>query len=200
MPDVADVIQIALAFEGVEGGVITNIFTSQLLRVAVDSWSAVADDVENFFADLYDDWLENVSDDVKSTGFVISKRDADANQWNEVISRDFLGLDGKSPAESLPSLNAATIVAFPAVARHWGFKNMPAPSEDAVSGGNLTLGALADLVFSSVVYSTPYFGADTDWGNGVYSLATEQYRGFQPSVLITSIVGSRVTRKEGRGI
>lgn len=200
MPVIGDIIQIAALFSGVEGGAIQNIFTSVLTQVAVNSWESVADDVEVYLNELYEDWFENVSTEVESQSFVISRRDAEAGEWNEVTSRTWLNTDGMHIGDSLPSINCATVIAFPGSNRNWGFKNFPPPSEFNVSGGNLIPAALGDLLLTAAKYTSTFVGINTSLGNGVYSLATEQFRGFTNSIILTSVIGSRVTRKEGRGI
>ena len=200
MPTALDVIRVLLLFSDVDSEAIVNVFTMRLANVVGSSWSNIADEVESLFTSMYSDILSDVPVDTTSESFTISLRDAGSGQWDEVIHRDFPGLDGESVSDAYASLTAPTIVAYPGLVRHWGFKNLPAVSEANVSGGRITLGVLANIILFGVDYAQNWPGIQTDLSQGVYNEASETFRPFAASILVKDAMGSRVTRKAGEGI
>lgn len=200
MPSELDVIKVALLFSDIDSEAILNVFTMRLNDLVTNSWAGVADEIELLFTSMYTDWMEEVSTDTNSESFTISLRDAGASEWNEVFNRDFTDLIGGTVGDPYASLNAATVVAYPGLVKHFGFKNLPAPGEQNVSGGRMDVQALVAMVRFGLDYSRNWVGTDTDLSQGVYELAAESFRPFAASILVKDIMGSRVTRKVGRGI
>ena len=200
MPSEGDILQVILLFLASDGGVIANVFKMRLAQLAVASWAEVADEIELFFTDMYTPWLDEMTDQTSSDSFEISLRDEAEGEWNQVYQRDFsdlVGVDGGQPAAPLTT---GTIVAYPGLVRFWGFKNMPQPAENAIFNGVLSGNAIADLILSGAVYSRNWVGTNTDLNQGVYNEPTETFRPFAASIKVGQPVGSRVTRKTGRGI
>ena len=200
MPTIGDNLRVAVKFLDPDNNDVFNIFHFEIDDVGVNSWLAVGDDLKVWFEAGYAQWLSNVTEDWTGVSFEILVRDSGAGQWNQVYSDTFDDLDGTVVGESLPALNAATFISYPGSVRNWGFKNMPAPAEAISSGGKIEATALADLLITALLLSSGVIGADTLLRVGVYSLATELFRGFTGSVAASNVIGSRVTRKVGRGI
>lgn len=200
MPTELDVIRVLLLFSDIDNEAIVNVFTMRLVDLVTGSWAGVADEIELLFNSMYADYMSNAPDATTSESFTISLRDENLNQWDEVYTRDFSDIVGGVVTDAYASLNAATIVAFPGLVRHWGFKNLPAPAEASVSGGRLTLGTVADLILFGVDYAQSWVGSTTDLQQGVYNEPTEMFRPFAASILVGDAMGSRVTRKSGVGI
>jgi len=200
MPAENDIIQATLVWDDAAGQQFLNVFKFRLDDFIGVTWGDVGDELEAYFEAFYTDWLENVANSVQSSNYEISLRDEVAGEWNQVFNRDYTELVGATPAGSLPALNCATIVAYPGTVRFWGFKNMPPPNESAVDDQGLVGSALVDLALSALIYHKPYIGVLMTLTGGVYNLGQEAFRAFAFSSKITNIVGSRVTRKDGRGI
>jgi hypothetical protein len=200
MPSELDVIRVALLFSDIDSEAIMNTFTMRLADLATASWGGVADEIEVLFTSMYSDWLDEMPTSTESESFSISLRDPDAGQWNEVYNRIFTTLVGGAASDPYASLNAATVVAYPGLVRHWGFKNLPAPAEGNVSGGRMTAQGLVAMVRFGLDYARNWEGTLTDLNQGVYNEATEMFRPFAANILVKDAMGSRVTRKVGRGI
>lgn len=200
MPSVGDIIRVVLTFTAVEGGLMQNIYHILLTQVLVAEWDSVAGAAQAWFVDMYDDYFQDVNNQVGSTTIELLQRDTVAGQWNTVLQRSFVSVVGQTALESLPSINTATVVAFPEIPRYWGFKSLPAPSEAATANGILLPSVLANLLLFAGHYTAGRVGATISFTSGVYSEATETYRPFTSSIKLTDIIGSRVTRKTGRGI
>lgn len=200
MPSANDVIRVLLLFSDVDSEAIINVFTMRLANVVTASWSGIADEIENLFNSMYADYLDHVPTQTGSESFTVSLRDESAGQWDEVIHRDFIDLVGSAATDPYASLNAATIVAYPGLVRHWGFKNLPAVGEGSVASGRLTLQVIADMILFGVDYARNWAGVESDLSQGVYNEASETFRPFAASILVKDAMGSRVTRKAGEGI
>lgn len=200
MPAVNDVVQVKVTFHDASGGLFQNMFTILLTAVAVNDWQFVLTDVANWLILMHSNYMNNVSGQVGSDTIELSVRDIAAKEWNSVVQAPFNTLAGQSGATSTSAINCATVVAFPQLKRHWGFKNLPPPSVDAMDNGSLVGAVLIDLLVYGGAYASPYVGNDTDFSSGVLSLATETFRAFIGSFQATTVVGSRTTRKEGVGI
>ena len=200
MPSVGDVVRVILTMTSPEGGLMQNIFHILLTEVIVAEWENVAGGAEEWLEDMYEDYMDDVNQEVQSTQVEILERDVGAGEWNTVFQRAFNGVNGQTLLDTLPSTNTATVVAFPALPRFWGFKSLPPVSEGATSGGVLVPSVLANLLLFAGFYVTGRVGATISFTSGVYSEATETYRPFTDAVKLTDVLGTRVTRKSGRGI
>jgi len=200
MPAVNDVIQTAVSWSNPSGGVAMNIFTSILTSVAINAWADVADDFEAYLEDLYAPWMVRVSDQWVALGFKLAVRDAGAGQWNQVYERALTTIDGGDSNDTTATLASNTVVAYPGAVRYRGFKNFPPASDAYIDGGLLNITGLASLLTTGTIWVNPFAGTACNFNNGVYSLATEQFRGFVGTIAAGSVVGSRVTRKTGVGI
>lgn len=200
MPAIGDVLRVPLRIEDPNGGQTFNIFHFTIDDLAVNTWQAVADDIADWLDVGYNPWMANVSDNWQSQAFEILVRDVILGQWNQVHSQAHLDIEGQVMTDSGAPLTTATFVSYPGSVRHWGFKNMPSPADGASAGGELVPAALVDLLVSAVLLSTIVTGGNTILRVGVYALASETFRGFTGTVQAGSPIGSRVTRKVGRGI
>jgi len=200
MPSELDIIRVALLFADQDDEAILNQFTMRLANLVTGSWSGVADEIESLFNSMYSEVAEDWAMDVQSEEFKISLRDEGAGQWNEVYHRNFTDIAGGTPSDPYSSITTATIVAFPGLVRHWGFKNLACPAEGNIAGGRLTPAGLANMVLFGADYAVNWQGTETDLSQGVYNEASETYRPFAGSILVKDALGSRVTRKIGRGI
>ena len=200
MPTVGDNLRVAVKFLDPNNNEAFNIFHFEIDSLAVNSWSAVGDDLKVWFEAGYSPWLTNVAESWTGVSFEILVRDAVAGEWNQVYTDTFDNLDGTVVGDSLPALSVATFVSYPGSVRHWGFKNMPAPADAIASGGLIEPTALADLLITALFLSTGVVGVDTVMRVGVYTLAEELFRGFTGTIAASDVIGSRVTRKVGRGI
>lgn len=199
-PQVGDILQARLSWTDSVGGIMENVYTLRLTSFTGVDFDEVATDVTNWLVDLYTPWMNSVSDTIQSRDFTLSLRDVPTSEWNEVHTSSFLALQGQSGAESTPPINCGTVVAYPSQKRHRGFKNLPPPSEDAVIDGSLSATAVADLALFLIDYVLPVVGLVGGYDIGVLTLATNTFREFVGDGAVTSIVGSRTTRKQGRGI
>lgn len=200
MPVAGDDLRTTISFTNPVGGLMQNTFHHQLTAVGVNSWTAVADDIEGYLTQLYTPWLVHVAPAIASTTLEIALRDSALGQWNTVISRAFTTLVGSGGVETSLVFGSPRITLYPGSLRHWGFRNVPPPAETAVTGGQLDLIPLAALAQLCGFLVFPYAGVDTSFNNGIYSLATEVFRGFIGTFVASAVMGSRVTRIEGEGI
>lgn len=200
MPAINDVLRVAVKFLDIDNQEVFNIFHFTIDSLSVNTWEAVGDDLKVWFEDGYSDWLGEVSNQWFGNSFEILVRDAGAGQWNQVYTDVFDSLNGQLPEQSYPALSCATYVSYPGSVRHWGFKNLPSPSDNSASGGRIEPTALASLLITGALLSTGVIGVDTVLRVGVYSLLEETFRGFTGNIAASDVVGSRVTRKANRGI
>lgn len=200
MPLDGDILSVLFLWLAGDGGIISNVFKMRIAALAVASWAEVADEIEDFFTSMYTPWLDQMTNDTSSLSFEVSKRDEGLGQWDQVYQRDFTDLVGADTGQATAPINTGTIVAYPGLVRFWGFKNMPQPSENAIVDSVLGGTAIADLIQCGLDYSRNWVGTNTDLNQGVYNEADEQFRPFAASVKVGQPVGSRVTRKTGRGI
>lgn len=200
MPTVGDVLKASVTFNDSVGGVMENVYTLKITSLTGTEWQDVATDVANWLVDLYDPWMTHVSVQITSRDLTISLRDEALGQWNEVWHGIHTGMNGLNGSDSLPPINCGTVVGYPASKRHRGFKNLPAPAEDAVENGSLDASAFASLGLFLIDYVLPIVGAYGGYDVGTITLATNIFRRFVGEGAITNVVGSRTTRKEGRGI
>lgn len=200
MPTEGDFLRVAVKWLDPDQHEVFNIFHYALDTVNVNTWEAVGDEIKTWLEVGYNPWMARVATDWVGLSFEILVRDVIAGQWNQVYSDTFDTLGGEALGGSLPALSTATFVSYPGAVRHWGFKNLPAPHDDDATAGRITAAALVDLLLTAVLLSTGVIGSDAILRVGVYALATETFRGFTGSVAASNVIGSRVTRKVGRGI
>ena len=177
-----------------------NIYVIKLLSTVSPTFDDLAVPVANWMIEIYTEWIESVSNEVESDSLTISLRDEVAKEWNQVHSSGFGSLQGQALTGTSPGTSTGTIVAYPELPRHWGFKSFPTPAEGSTFEGKLTGLALADLILSGEVWAEGQQAGSDTWTAGVLSLATETYRAFTGTVLATDVLGTRVSRKTGVGI
>lgn len=199
-PTVGDILRAVLTFQLADGGLMQNIFTLIVTQTVLDNWIDALSGVEEWYKDMYEDYLPNMPNEVSSVFSEIQLRDVGAGEWNTVAQRTFTDLIGSDGFDQIPSTTCPTVVAFPELPRHWGFKNLPPVSESFTLDGILVPSVLADLLFFAAFYVEGRDGVTFSFDSGVYSLATETFRVFTDSIKLTDVIGTRVTRKTGRGI
>lgn len=200
VPAIGDVLRALVTFQLADGGLMQNIFTIIVTETVVNNWIDALSGVEEWFNDMYEEYLASMSITVASTFSELQLRDAAAGEWNTVAQRAFTDLQGTNNSDTLPSTTCPTVVAFPELPRHWGFKNLPPAVEFETTDGILSATVLADMLFFAGFYVAGRTGLTFSFDSGVYSLATETMRVFTDSIKIADVIGTRVTRKTGRGI
>lgn len=200
MPAIGDVVRVVLSWLLTDGTIMQNVYTIKLTTVNISDWETVTDAIEAWLLSMHASLLVGVSDTVVSTDIELSLRDTVLNQWDSVFQRPYAGLVGSAVGDTLPSLSCATIVAYPDVVRHWGFKNTPPLAESSTGGGVYLPLILADFIVYSIFYAAGWTGGNTAFSSGVFSLFTNTYRAFTGGTKITDVIGSRVTRKQFVGI
>ncbi len=200
MPAPADVLRVVLTWNSPVGGVFQNTFNMVLTSVATALWSEIADDVEDYLEATFADWLPNVVTGITSQSLNILLRDAVAGEWNSVLDRTYTGLAGTAVGDTSVIFSSPKLILYPGAPRHWGFRNFPPPSEGSTQNGSLLAAPLADILTSGLTLSLPYTGTYCSFTNGVYTLATETFRGFIGTVASGNALGSRTTRKQDVGI
>ena len=200
LPSAGDILKVIVGFALPDGTIMQNIFYWTILSTTATDWDNTAADIATYLVEVYEQWMTNVATEVNSETLEIALRDETAGEWNQVYQAAFLSIGGTDTADSGSPTSSGTVVAFPEVVRHWGFKNFPPPSEGATTGGVLTGVALADLLITGVLWVLPFVEFYGGYQPGVYSLATETFRAFTGSIVGSTSQGTRVTRKTGRGI
>lgn len=200
MPTVGDFLRVPVRWDDPNGGQAFNIFHFALDEVNVNTWEAVGDEIKTWLIAGYTPWMDQVSTSWQSNSFEILVRNVIDGQWDQVYSDGMDDIEGTFPGESTAPLSVATFVSYPGAPRHWGFKNLPSPAVSSTNAGELDAAALVDLLITALLLSTGVIGVDAVLRVGVYALLTETFRGFTGQISAGTAIGSRVTRKVGRGI
>lgn len=198
-PTIGDIVRIVAVFNG--GGVseILNVWTLVITALDLVGWDEFLDGAEEFLTDMYDNWRGNMAEDISSQEIRAFVRDPVAGQWNGVGSNVWTDGGGTVIGGSSSYTTAATMIGFPQLPRYRGMKNMPPPAVSSTNNDRLTTGAFGDLTLSLVAYLSPFSSATLNMTPGVYSESTETFRPFSQIGVVTDVLGTRVTRKTGRG-
>lgn len=199
-PTVGDILRVVLTFTLADGGLMQNIFTIVVTETVVSNWVDALSGVEEWLEDMYTSYQAVMPDTVQSSQTELQLRDQANSEWNTVAQRPFTDIGGQSGSDTTPGTTCATVVAFPETPRHWGFKNLPPVGEDNTADGLLTATVLAAMLLFSGFWVNGRQGVTFSFDSGVYTLATETFRQFTSAIKLSDIMGTRVTRKTGRGI
>lgn len=199
-PQVGDILRVVLTFVLADGGLMQNIFTIVVTETVVSNWVDALSGVEEWLQDMYEAYMDSVATEVESVSSELQLRDSGAAEWNTVAQRPFTDIIGIATDDTAPSTTCGTVVAFPDIPRHWGFKNLPPVADSLILNGILLPSVVADMLLFAGFWTSGRQGLTFSFDSGVYSLATETFRQFTSSVKISDILGTRVTRKTGRGI